>query len=96
MLLMLAILKLFISYSDPIVSDTKYRLCFYIFSYRVESGKRVYDNNFTFLNHTFIIPRSRYLDSTIYNNNNVIIIIMIIIIINGRPSNNIGAQHSTT
>ena len=27
-LLMLAILKLFTSYSDPIVSDTKYRLCF--------------------------------------------------------------------
>ena len=40
MLLMLAILKLFISYSDPIVSDTKYRLCFFtFFSYRVESGK---------------------------------------------------------
>ena len=28
MLLMLAILKFFITYSDPMVSDTKYRLCF--------------------------------------------------------------------
>ena len=31
-LLMLAILKRFISYSDPIVLDTKYRLCFFTFS----------------------------------------------------------------